>query len=292
MQSKLLVWLIFLILSFIWGSSFILMKIGLDQLSAYQVASIRILSAGLILLPFGWSAWKKIPGEKKGYVFLSGLLGSFFPAFLFCLAETYIDSSLAGIINALTPLFTIILGMIFFNLQPKPNVIAGVIIGFAGLSLLPFVGVQAVSFKYLFYSSFALIATIFYGVNVNLVSRHLKTVNALSVAALAFIFLIVPSLIILWLTGFFSLPHEKIMSDSTLASCVLGIGGTAIATVLFYMLVKRAGSVLASLVTYAIPVVAILWGFLRKEWITIWQVGCLLVILSGVYLANKKSNPK
>ncbi|MDB5231911.1 MAG: family transporter [Chitinophagaceae bacterium] len=292
MQSKFFVWLLFIILSFIWGSSFILMKIGLDNLSAYQVASLRILSAGVILLPFGWTAWKKIPREKKGYVFLSGLIGSFFPAFLFCLAETYIDSSLAGIINALTPLFTIMLGVIFFDLQLKKNVVVGVVIGFTGLCLLPFVGTQPVSFQYIYYSSFALIATVFYGVNVNLVGRHLKTVNALSVASLAFIFLIPASLIILFFTGFFNLPGYKILSASTLASCVLGVAGTALATILFYMLVKRAGSVIASLVTYAIPVVAILWGFLRKEWITPWQAGCLIIILGGVYMVNKKTSPR
>ena len=291
MRGKWFLWLVFSTLSFIWGSSFILMKIGLDQLSAYQVASLRILSAGLILLPFGLSAWKKVPAEKRGFVILSGLLGSFFPAFLFCLAETYIDSSLAGIINALTPLFTIIIGLVFFGLQPKPRVIAGVVLGLAGLCLLPFVGNHAVSFHYLYYASFALVATVFYGVNVNLVGRHLGNINALSVASLAFMFLIIPSGLILAFTGFFSLGASQIFSASTLASCVLGIGGTAIATILFYMLVKRAGSLFASLVTYAIPIVAMLWGFLRHEWITVWQAGCLGIILCGVYLVNRKRKP-
>jgi drug/metabolite transporter (DMT)-like permease len=113
LRDKLINWSIFIVLSVIWGSSFKLMKIGMEVLSPYDVAALRMISAGLILLPFAYKSLKLIPRNKLALIIISGLLGSFFPAFLFCIAETRIDSSLAGILNALTPLFTILLGVSF-----------------------------------------------------------------------------------------------------------------------------------------------------------------------------------
>src|SRR6185503_18929003 len=100
-------------------------------LTPYQVATLRILSAGLVLIPVAIKHLKKIPPHKLGYVLLSGLLGSFIPAFLFCLAETKIDSSLAGFLNALTPIFTIVIGMLFFQQVFQSHKLAGVLTGLA-----------------------------------------------------------------------------------------------------------------------------------------------------------------
>jgi drug/metabolite transporter (DMT)-like permease len=181
-------WILFIILAIIWGSSFILMKLGMQALSAYQVASIRILSAAIILVPFGWKAFKNVVKEKRFLVILSGLLGSFFPAFLYCIAETKIDSSLAAILNSLTPLFTIIIGVTFFKLTAGVKKIIGVIIGFTGLILLPFATHRGISFNDLSYASLVLLATICYAFNVNMVSRYLGQTPSLYVAALSFSF--------------------------------------------------------------------------------------------------------
>ncbi|MEP6514447.1 MAG: DMT family transporter, partial [Parafilimonas sp.] len=172
MSNKLFCWILFIVLSIIWGSSFILMKIGMEKLSPYQVASLRILSAGLVLIPFAWKAWKQIPKKKMPVVVMSGLFGSFFPAFLYCLAETKIDTALAAILNSLTPVFAIIIGVSFFNLKITKQKIAGVIIGFIGLLLLPFAANKAINLSDVSYSALVLIATIFYGINVNMVSKH------------------------------------------------------------------------------------------------------------------------
>ena len=134
MQSKWTNWLVFALLSIVWGSSFILMKEGLKAFTPYQVASLRMLSAGVILLPFAYRALKQIPTNKMGLIILSGILGNFIPAYLFCIAETQIDSSLAGILNSLTPMFTIIVGVLFFKTQTSFVKIIGMIIGFIGLS--------------------------------------------------------------------------------------------------------------------------------------------------------------
>lgn len=288
MKSNLFNWVIFIVLSFIWGSSFILMKEGMKGLSAYQVASIRILSAGIVLVPFGIQSFKALPANKRLLVFLSGLLGTFFPAYLFCIAETKIDSSLAGILNALTPLFTLLIGAIFFKSRIPWRKWAGVIIGFAGLVLLILAGNKTISFSYMGYASFILLATLLYGINVNLVSRYLKEIGSRQIATVAFTLLIIPSFVILWLTGYFNKEElSRAFLYSTGASMVLGIMGTAVASILFYVLLKRAGAVFSSMVTYGIPFVALFWGILANEEINPWQIGCLCVILGGVYLANK-----
>jgi drug/metabolite transporter (DMT)-like permease len=279
---------LFTILSLIWGSSFILMKAGMNTLTPYHVASIRIFSAGLVLIPFARKALLQIPKNKMLLVILSGLLGSFFPAYLFCIAETKIDSSLAGILNALTPLFAILVGIGFFQLKAGTQKIIGVFIGFAGLCLL-IAPSGNISFEYFSYSLLILLATLFYGINVNMVGRHMQGIGSINIASLAFVFLVIPCLIILYFTGYFDLPlTNKDVMLSTLASFVLGAMGTAVASILFYMLIKRAGTLFASMVTYGIPFIAVLWGVWGGEQVTMAQVGCLGIILVGVYLVNKK----
>ena len=288
MREKWISWGLFTLLAVIWGSSFILMKVGMTRLTPYQVASIRMFSAGLILVPFARKALLQIPKNKIFLVILSGLLGSFFPAYLFCIAETKIDSSLAGILNALTPLFAILVGMAFFQLKAGTQKIAGVMVGFAGLCLLMAYG-RNFSLENLSYSLLILIATLLYGINVNLIGRNMQGIGSLNIASLAFVFLIIPTIIILYTTGYFALPFtDKAVLVSTLASFVLGVMGTAVASILFYMLVKRAGTLFASMVTYAIPFIAVLWGLFYGEQITLLQVVSMGIILVGVYMVNKK----
>jgi len=287
MDKKLMNLAIFSILSIIWGSSFVLMKEGLTALSAYQVASLRMLSSGLVLLPFAVSAFKKIPSQKMGIVFLSGFIGNFIPAYLFCIAETNIDSSLAGILNSLTPLFTILVGLFLFKTPANFQKILGVIIGFVGLCLL-FAAGKNISFQNLSFASLVLVATFFYGLNVNLVGKYLKNIRAIDIVSVAFAFLIIPSTLILYLTGYFSMPfHEIAFQKATIAGIVLGVVGTSIASILFYILIKRSSIVFASMVTYGIPIIAVAWGVYFGESISILQIGSLLIILAGVYIVNK-----
>ncbi len=283
-------WLLFVALSVIWGSSFILIKIGLNNhLSPYQVAAIRIVSSGIVLFPIAIGAFKKIPPEKIKLVFLSGMLGSLLPAFLFCLAENGIDSSLAGMLNALTPVFVIVIGAVFFKAATGKNKILGTAIAFAGSVLLVLSKGNLQESNHLLYVSFVVMATIMYAVNLNMVTKYLADIPSLQITAVALTLNAIPALIILIATGFFSLPfqqHEILVATS--ASVVLGIGGTAIATFLFYALVKRAGGLFASMVTYGIPFIAVAWGIYFKETFAWPQVACLLIILWGVYLANRK----
>lgn len=288
LRDKLINWGLFTILSIIWGSSFILMKVGLESLSPYQVATLRMLSAGIVLIPFALEGFKKIPKEKLGYVIISGLIGSFFPAYLFCIAETKIDSSLAGILNALTPLFTISVGLVFFQLNASRQKIIGVLVGFVGLCLL-FLAQKNINLENISYAFLVLIATLLYGINVNMVGKHLHDTGSMNIAAVAFTFLIIPCLVILYFTGYFSMAlFSKPILKSSGSAFLLGFGGTAIATVLYYKLVKSAGGLFASTVTYGIPFVAVFWGVLGGESINFLQYCCMGIILLGVWLANKK----
>ncbi len=287
MQQKWTNWLVFALLSIVWGSSFILMKEGLKAFNAYQVASLRMLSAGLVLLPFAIQAFKKIPKDKMGLVIISGLVGNFIPAYLFCIAETRIDSALAGILNSLTPLFTIIVGLVFYKVQTSAIKLLGILIGFIGLACLMLAG-KEVHFEHLSYASLVLVATIMYGINVHTVGRYLKDIGSIQIASVAFSFLIIPSATVLYFTDFFNKDFSNpVVLHSTIAGGVLGMIGTSMASILFYYLVKKAGILFGSLVTYGIPVVAVAWGIGFGESLTPLQIICLGVILFGVYIVNR-----
>ncbi len=262
------------------------MKLGLGRLSAYQVAAIRIVSSGLVLLPTAIRCFKLIPRKKLLLTFISGVLGSLIPAFLFCKAEEGLDSALAGTLNALTPIFVIIIGALFFQSKTSFNKIAGIAIAFTGSVLLLMVkGIQG-SQNY-FYIAYIIIATMCYGFNVNIVSKFLQNVSSLHIAAVALVTIALPALVVLILTGFF---NESFTDMAVLKavgfSAVLGVAGTALASILFYQLMKSAGPVFSSMVTYGIPVIAIGWGVVLHEDVTWKQVLCLVVILAGVFIAN------
>lgn len=293
MNNKLINWLLFIALSFIWGSSFILIKVGLEHLTPYQVASIRIISSGIVLLPVALTSFKKIPKDKIFIVFMSGVIGSLIPAYLFCLAEVGIDSALAGTLNALTPIFVIIFGALFFNAKTTSNKIWGITIAFTGSLLLFFSQTNFSENSNLSYILFVVLATSLYGINVNMVHKHLSQVGSLNIAAVALSLSAIPALIVLFFTGYFKLNYlDRGILLSTGYASLLGVFGTAISTVLFYILLKRAGAVFASMVTYGIPVIAIGWGIIYGEDIGWKQLISMLVILCGVWVANRKLQAK
>lgn len=282
-------WILFIGLSFIWGSSFILMKEGMKSLGPFQVASIRIASAGIFLLPLAPKVYPTVPRGKWGLIILSGLLGTFIPAYLFCMAETRIDSGLAGITNALTPLFTLLIGTLFFGSRIHWMKWLGVTLGFIGMVMLIWTGRKAQGFGEVGFAGFALLATVMYGTNVNLVMHHLQGFGSRQITTVALTLLSIPALLILAFTGFFAMPNkDHPWFLSTGASMLLGMMGTGVATLMYYLLLKRAGGLFSTMVTYGIPFVALFWGSLAGEHVGITQLLCLLVILSGVLIAQRK----
>lgn len=286
-KHKFVNWLIFILLSMIWGSSFILMKKSAESLSGWQIAATRLFSAGFVCLPFAVFHVFKIPSKKIPLLILSGLLGNFFPAFLFALAIERIDSSMEGILNSLTPLFVIVIGVLFFKVRLQSKKIAGVLVGFAGLLILS-LSKQSATASDMGYTLLILLATLFYGLNVNIVSQYLKGIDPMKMATVSLAIMSIPSGIMVWQQNVFSIArYDEGAWWPIGAAVLLGVVGSAIATALFYLLIKRAGGLFASLVTYGIPIISILWGVLDGEQVTAIQVGCLGFILGGVYLANR-----
>jgi len=286
--DKLINWLLFLSLCIIWGSSFILMKHSKEQLSAYQLAALRIFSAGIVLFPFAVIHFRKIDQNKILLLILAGVTGNLLPAFLFASAiAKNIDSSLASILNSLTPLFVVVIAIVFFRDRIKTQKILGVLTGFTGLALL-FLSWKGISFENFKYALLILLATILYGININTVAHFLKGINPLHVATVSLSFMIIPTAWVLWRENFFALQFSQTgVRWAVGEATILGIAGSAVATAIFYVLINRAGGLFASLVTYGVPVVGIFWGIMDGEKITITQIGCLLVILYGVYLVNR-----
>lgn len=293
MNSRFISWAIFIILCFIWGSSFILMHYSARGLSSAQIASVRILAAGLVFLPFAVFHLQKIPRNKVLLVIAGGITGNLLPAYLFAEAiSRNIDSSLAGILNSLTPICVIVVAVLFFKDKVKRQKIAGVLVGFAGLVLLTLTQ-DDISLQNAGYASLILLGTICYGINVNLYSHYLRGLNAFQVSTVSLAFMIIPTAIVLWQQQFMQLDFAAAeVKWAVMASAALGVVGSALATILFYILVQKAGGLFASLVTYGIPFVALFWGFLDGEKITLAEISCLGLILFGVYLANRPDRKK
>jgi drug/metabolite transporter (DMT)-like permease len=268
------------------------MKLGLYDNNAHslltytQVAAIRIFTAGIVLFPVVIKNFKKVPPKFYGLLMLSGLLGSLLPAFLFCLAETRIDSALAGTLNSLTPIFAVLLGFVFFKQRIAKLQVYGIIIGFGGIVLLFFVGRDA-NHGHAAYGLLVILATFTYAMNIILVNRYLKDVSAMSITAFSLCAVAIPSSLILWLTGFFELPlREFAYQQATLAICSLGIFSTAVAWLLFYILIKRTSVLFTSTASYGIPFIAFGWGWIYGEAVSWAQFGCLFLVLAGVCLTR------
>jgi len=292
MSTRFISWTIFVILCIIWGSSFKLMKDSTSALTASQIAALRIFSAGLVFVPFAVFHFQKIPKNKLGTVILSAVFGNLLPAFLFATALTKIDGSIGGILNSLTPICVVVVGIFFFKVNISNQKIAGVLTGFAGLVLLTIApvitGEKTISFDNFSYTLLILIATFLYGINVNMVGHYLKGVNPIHAATVSLAFMTIPAGLALWQQGFFEISFsDKPAQNAIISIVLLGIVGSAIATALFYILVKKSGGLFASLVTYGIPFVALFWGFMDGEKITWLEFICLGIILVGVYLANQ-----
>jgi len=288
MKLPQLKWIILIALALIWGSSFILIKKGLDGLNPFQLGSLRIIFCAVFLLIIGFYSLTSIALHHWIYVSLTSLFGTFIPAYLFAIAQTKVSSSICSILNSLTPLNTLILGAIVFGLNFRRNQIFGIIIGLIGTVVLIFNGrAQGVS-EDNSYSVFVLIATICYATNVNLIKKYLSDMKPLSITTGNFLVMLVPAIFILYFTDFSAKMNLQATQHAMFFVMILGIVGTGVANVIFYKLIQISSPIFASSVTYLIPVVAFLWGILDNEMLTPLQFIGAFIILIGVYLSSKK----
>ena len=284
-------WLYLVILSLVWGSSYILIKKTLIGLTPLQLGSLRIIFTTIILLFIGFSSLKKIPKNKWKWIFLTGYIGSFFPSFLFAFAQTEIDSGVAAILNSLTPLATLLIGLGFFKFIIDSKQIVGVIIGLIGSFLLIYEGSTINPDQNLLLVAFIIAASICYASSVNILKAHLQEVPAISIALGNFLCILPPALIILFSSGFLNINFAESpeVQNSLFYILILAIFGSAFAKVLFNRFIQIASPVFASSVTYTLPIVAIMWGYLDGESINNRQLLATAIILVGVYLANRKT---
>lgn len=277
-----------LIISMIWGTSFILMKKGLQSFNNIQVASLRIFIASLVFLPFLLHRFGRIKQAHWVPLLFVGFIGNFFPAYLFTLAQTRIDSSLTGILNSLTPLFALIIGITFFRSQVLLINILGILLGLAGAVGLIYDNQTDLLHQSNLYGLYIVLATFFYGISVNLIKYKLADLDGITIASASF-FIIGPfALLVLLFSGLppaFQHPHAW---ENFGYIALLAVFSSVLAVVLFNILIKYTTAIFATSVTYIIPVFAILWGLADGEKITMDQVLWIFVIFIGVYLVNKQ----
>lgn len=282
-------WFLLVILSIIWGSSFILIKKGLMGLSPLQLGALRIIISAFFIFIFGFHTLKKIPRGTWKWLVISGFIGTFFPVFLFAFAETEIDSATTSILNSLVPLNTMLLGFAIFKIASTKRQVLGVIIGFSGTALLIISGANLNPEQNYMYASFVLLSGIFYGLNVNIIKRYLQDITSVSIVFGNFTAIIVPACLVLIWTDFFenSIFKNLIIVKSIGYVVVLSLFGTVLAKILFNKLVQMATPVFASSVTYLMPIVAVGWGVLDGELFNAIQGLAAFLILLGVYLSHK-----
>jgi len=289
-KNKFWQWAVLLFLAFIWGSSFILMKKGLRSYTHDQVAALRLFISFLAFLPFGIKNLKKVTKENFISLLLVGFIGSAIPAFLFTKAQTQINSSLAGMLNSMTPLFTLIIGLIFYNSKARFINVFGIFLGLIGaLGLIAFskeTGDLLSNINY--YGLFIVIATICYGINVNQVKYKIKDLNGLELTSIAFMFVGPFAGVYLLFTDFsFALSTNNYILNLGFIA-ILAVVGTMMALILFNTLIQHTSALFGSSVTYVIPVFAIMWGLFDGEKVSLIHFFWISLIFIGVYLVNIK----
>ena len=289
-DSKLRHWVILIMLSVIWGSSFILIKRGLDAFSFEQVATLRIFIASIFLAVLGRKFYTNIPIKKLWPIFCTGVIGNGIPPFLFSKAQTYVDSGIVGVLNVLTPLFTILIGILFYNLKVKIINYLGVALGIIGTVYLLTPQSEQLNDKTLYYSIIAILGTVCYGWSANILKAHLEDLNAIQITTISFTFIGPWAGIYLFCGNFLEIMQSHPKALTSLGSiAILAIMSSAIAVIAFNKLIKMTGPLFATSCTYIIPIIAIIWGISDKEIIAMHHIIGFIIILSGVYLVNKRT---
>ncbi len=287
MKSEHIRWMILIVLALIWGSSFILMKKALIHLTPFQVGALRMIFTGLTLIPLGYRGLSRVSKKQWFYIFITALVGTFIPVFLFAFAVMNIDSSIVSILNSLTPLNTLWVGAAFFGFSFLRKQILGVLIGLSGALMLILKGAQLNPDQNYIFALLIVVASVGYAFNINILKKHLDELSALTITTGNFVILMIPAITVLLFTDFFRVDFIVEAKTSLLYLVLLAVFGTAMAKTLFNKLVKISSPIFSSSVTYLIPIVAIFWGVLDGERIYFDQFLAGGLVLLGVYLTNK-----
>lgn len=291
-ESALKAWGFLIILALVWGSSFILIKRGLEIYSPGEVGALRIVFAGMVLLPLSLPRLKGLKKRQVKNLIIVGLVGSFIPAFLFAKAQTQLSSSLTGVFNAMTPLFVVIIGALFFQSRITKRNAIGLVIAFIGVVILLMVKEGGLgNFNEInAYALLVLLACACYGLNLNIIKYRFVELKPVAITAISLSIVLPLALIFLFTSTQFSFKilHVEGAVQAAGYIAILGIVGTALALILFNVMVKVATPVFASSVTYLIPVVAIMWGLLDGEVLLPGHYFGIIAVIFGVWVGNRR----
>ncbi len=281
----------FLLLGAIWGASFLLMRMGAADFGPFLTSFLRVLLAALLLLPLlVWKGqWPALRRHAKPILFL-GVINSGIPFALFAFAVLHISTGLSSILNATAPLWSAVVAWLWLRDKPAPWRIVGLVVGFAGVAALSW---GKASFKSGAASAgwavlACLVATLLYGVAANFIKKYLQGVPPLAIATGTQ----VGATLVLAVPGLATAPAQMPGPQAWGAVFLLALVCTALAYVLFFRLIERAGAARAVTVTFIIPVFGVMYGaVLLGEPITVTMLVCGAVILLGTALATGVLNP-
>ncbi|MFD1160943.1 DMT family transporter [Hwangdonia seohaensis] len=287
-------WVLLLVITLTWGSSFMLIKKSLVAFTPYEIGAIRIVGSGLLLAIIGIPAIIKMSHKTLLWVTVVGFFGNFLPMFLFPMAQTRVSSSLAGILDSLVPVFVLVFGFLLFGIKSQLSQVVGAIIGFLGAASLIYFSDANTEGSQFGYAMLIVLAGASYGINAVVITERTSKVKAVELTAAVYTIWAIPAMVILYFTGFiqsFEIKPENIQPLGYLV--FLTTFGTAIAMLLYYKLIQNTSAVFASTASYLLPVVAVIWGIIDGEKFTFWYVLGGVLILIGIYLIReKKKNPK
>ena len=280
-------WLLLGALTLIWGTSYILIKKALITFTPVQVAALRVSLSFIVCIPFYRAAIREIPRARYPHIFFMGLIGIGIPAFLFAFSQTRINSAVSGIINSLSPLFTVLTGLIFWQVSTPRIKLVGVFIGLIGAIVLVF-GKGGMSLNGdMAYAILPVIATLFYGINSNFFKQYFPGAKPLYVTSLSIAFIGPPAMAILFSTDFIERLHSPTGMQGFGCVAILAAFGTLIGWLIFYRLIQRRDPLFAASVTYLVPIVAISWGLLDGESLNVYHLIGMMLILVGVYFVSR-----
>jgi drug/metabolite transporter (DMT)-like permease len=282
------------IIALTWGSSFILIKKTLPVFDPFQIGAFRAGFSGLLLSFIGIPALRRMSRKDIFWIALSGLLGNFLVVFIFPFAQQEVSSSLAGIINALDPIFTLILGVLLFGIRSKPIQYLGAIIGFGGAFILVYASDSENSQSHYLYTLLLIIGSALYAISALIVEKKLKHIKSTELTSSIYVFWMIPALIILAFSGFFTeIDFSQTETIESLGYLLfLTLVTTTLVMFLFFKLVQDTSAVFVSTISLLLPVIAVFWGILDGEKFTFWYALGGILVLVGVNFIREKTMEK
>jgi drug/metabolite transporter (DMT)-like permease len=281
-----------LALAGIWGGSFLLIEVALEDLEPTVVITLRVVSGAIALIaaaPFlaNGGLWAELR-DHAGPLAVLGLVNTAVPFFLITWGQQYIDSGVAAILNASAPLFTALLALFYHRSQRVTGSrLVGFLVGFAGVALVAGANPDAGG-RVLLGSLAVVVAAVFYAFGALYAGRRLPHVSPLGLSLGTLLFATLFTLP----AALFQLPEQAPGAESLAAALALGILATAVGYLLYYALISGAGASRAILVTYLVPALAVLYGVtLLDEPLEASALAGLALVLLGVALGTGTVRP-